>query len=199
MKSLAQFINEYGLTAMMLIIFLEYACFPVSSEIILPFSGAFASVHHIPFFIILPLSVIAGLLGTSICYAIGRFGGNVLLDGIAKRFPKTEKSIQTSKHKFECYGSPAVLFGRMIPLCRTYIAFIAGAAIQPLKQYLFFSAIGITIWNTILIGIGYFLRENWNVVSAYYRDYKNICIPILLLFILLIISVHLYHSKSHNK
>ena len=116
MQTLANFIDKYGLIAMMFIIFLEYACFPVSSEIILPFSGAFACVHHVPFLVILPLSVIAGLLGTSVCYAVGRFGGNTLLDALSKRFPKSKASIDSSKQKFERYGNPAVLFGRMIPL-----------------------------------------------------------------------------------
>ncbi len=199
MQTLANFIDKYGLIAMMFIIFLEYACFPVSSEIILPFSGAFACVHHVPFLVILPLSVIAGLLGTSVCYAVGRFGGNTLLDALSKRFPKSKASIDSSKQKFERYGNPAVLFGRMIPLCRTYIAFIAGAAAQPLKEYLTFSAIGIILWNTVLIGVGYLMKENWSLVSSYYKDYKNICIPILLLIILLFISVRLNRCRTKSK
>lgn len=199
MQTLAKFIDQYGLIAMMFIIFLEYACFPVSSEIILPFSGAFASVHNIPFLVILPLSVIAGLLGTSLCYAVGRFGGNALLDALSRRFPKTKASIDSSRHKFEHYGNPAVLFGRMIPLCRTYIAFIAGASTQPFRKYLTFSAIGITLWNAILIGVGYLLRENWNLVSSYYKDYKNICIPLLLLAVLLLISIRLNQCRTKSK
>lgn len=189
MQVFTKFIEEYGLFAMILLIFLEYACFPVSSEIILPFSGAVASAANIPFLIILPLSVIAGLLGTSVCYALGRYGGNTILDRICGRFPKMAKGIINSKEKFEFYGNPAVLFGRMIPICRTYIAFIAGTAKQPLKKYLIFSSIGITIWNTILIGIGYIMRENWNTAAYYYNNYKNAIIPIVLLAILGVLFV----------
>ena len=87
----------------------------------------------------------------------------------------------------------------MIPLCRTYIAFIAGAAAQPLKEYLTFSAIGIILWNTVLIGVGYLMKENWSLVSSYYKDYKNICIPILLLIILLFISVRLNRCRTKSK
>lgn len=198
MQILTQFITDYGLFAMILIIFLEYACFPVSSEIILPFSGAVACATNIPFLVILPVSVIAGLSGTCVCYAFGRFGGNAILDKIMTCFPKTAKSIQSSKEKFEFYGNPAVLFGRMIPLCRTYIAFIAGAAKQPLKQYLTFSAIGITIWNTILIGIGYLLKDNWKLVAGYYNNYKNLIIPILLLSILAVIYVKQLKSQKNK-
>ncbi|MDF2845183.1 MAG: hypothetical protein K0R00_3609, partial [Herbinix sp.] len=43
MNTLTNLISDYGLIAMFIIIMLEYACFPVSSEIVLPFCGAVAS------------------------------------------------------------------------------------------------------------------------------------------------------------
>lgn len=179
MSSLTNLIYEHGLLAMFLIILLEYGCFPVSSEIVLPFSGAVASLQGIPFFVILPVSVAAGLIGTSLCYAIGRYGGVHLLNGLVKKFPKTKKGIDSSYEKFDRYGSFAVCFLRVIPLCRTYIAFIAGAVKQHYLVFLLSSAVGITIWNTLLLGLGYFLRENWKLAGAYYEEYKLILFPLI--------------------
>lgn len=188
MNSLIQFISNNGLFAMFLIIMLEYACFPVSSEIVLPFSGAVASGKQIPFFIIIFTSVIAGMIGTSFCYMIGRFGGTALLNRITNRFPKTEKGINSSYEKFNHYGSYAVCIGRMIPICRTYIAFIAGAAKQPIHTYISYSFLGITIWNIVLIGIGYYLQDNWKLVLYYYQKFEAVIIPAILVIILLIIK-----------
>jgi len=185
MNSLLQFLTRYGLLAMFLIILLEYACFPVSSEIVLPFSGAVASAQSIPFYVILPVSIAAGLLGTSICYFAGRIGGPALLNRLCLRFPKMEKGLNASREKFEKYGAFAVCIGRLIPLCRTYIAFFAGAADQPPAIFYGASAIGITIWNTILIGLGFLLRENWHEAATAYTRYKDILIPILLVVLLL--------------
>lgn len=189
-------IYEYGLFAMFLIIMMEYACFPVSSEIVLPFSGAVASLQHINYFVILLVSVLAGLLGTSICYTLGRLGGKALIDYIIKKFPKSEKGIISSQEKFMRYGNMAVCFGRMIPLCRTYIAFIAGAARQKPSAFLAFSCIGITVWNTILIGLGYFLRENWNLAVSYYDRYKHILLPAVLLLVILVIYKKMKPKKQ---
>lgn len=119
---------EYGLLAMFLIILIEYACFPISSEIVLPFSGAFASIQGIPFFIVLPLSVIAGLVGTCICYGIGNYGGAVIINKIKRKFPKSAKGMDSAQDTFNKYGAIAVCLGRVVPICRTYIAFFAGAA-----------------------------------------------------------------------
>ena len=79
MNFITNLISEYGLVAIFIIILLEYACFPVSSEIVLPFSGAVASANHTNFLVILPLSIIAGLIGTGICFVIGWFGGGAIL------------------------------------------------------------------------------------------------------------------------
>lgn len=187
MNSLTELIYDYGLIAMFFLILVEYACFPVSSEIVLPFSGAVASMQNISFFTILPLSILAGLIGTSICYAIGRTGGASLLDRIIIKYPKTKSGIETSYQRFDSYGSYAVCIGRVIPICRTYIAFVAGAAKQNYLTFLGYSALGITIWNILLIGLGYVLRENWGSVETYYNDYKKIIIPILILLIILIL------------
>ncbi len=180
-------IYKYGLLAMFIMILLEYACFPVSSEIVLPFSGAVASMNHISFFVIIPVSVVAGLIGTSICYLIGLFGGAPLIEKIKRKFPKTQKGLDNSYAKFEKYGSTAVCVGRVIPICRTYIAFIAGAVKQNYLVFFVSSAIGITTWNIILIGLGYLLRDNWEMVGEYYGRYKVIFTPLLLLLIALLI------------
>lgn len=187
MDTITGLVYEYGLWAMFFIIFIEYACFPVSSEIVLPFSGAVASMQHISFFIIIPVSVIAGLLGTSICYFIGRYGGEALIHKIKRKFPKSENGLNKSFQKFNKYGSKAVCIGRVIPICRTYIAFIAGALEQNYAVFLSSSAIGITVWNILLIGTGYVLRENWSLVGSYYSRYKEIFTPILILVLVLLL------------
>lgn len=194
MSYFTNLIYEYGLFAMFFIILIEYACFPISSEIVLPFSGAVASLQNVNYLTILSLSVLAGLIGTSFCYAVGRLGGGALITGLIKKFPKAEKGILSSQEKFKKYGNLAVCFGRLIPICRTYIAFIAGAAGQSLLTYLLSSFVGITIWNAILIGLGYLLRENWDTVGVYYARYKDIMLP-LAVFTGMIILVHIRKDK----
>ena len=79
METVFSLFDRYGIFAMFLIIFLEYACFPISSELVLPFSGAMARAEDISFFLLLPLSVLAGLLGTGLCYLAGRIGARLQL------------------------------------------------------------------------------------------------------------------------
>ncbi|MDF2543579.1 MAG: hypothetical protein K0S47_3297 [Herbinix sp.] len=198
MSYFTNLIYEYGLMAMFFIIMIEYACFPISSEIVLPFSGAVASIQNISFFTILPVSILAGLIGTSFCYLVGRIGGATLIHAIIKKFPKAEKGLNASYEKFNKHGAIMVCVGRLIPICRTYIAIIAGAA--KLNPFAYFSGtiIGITVWNTLLIGLGYTLQENYKLVAAYYNQYKHFIVPILLLLAATLIIKLIFRKKSQT-
>ncbi len=187
MELLTSFLQKYGLFGLCLIISLEYACFPISSEIVLPFCGAVATSYNISFFLLIPGSVLAGLLGTSLCYVIGRTGGTKVLDFLKQRFPKAVRGIEASEEKMEQFGALAVCFGRMIPLCRTYIAFIAGSIKQPYSQFLTYSFFGITLWNCLLISLGYLFQSNWNEVQRYYEEYKFFLISTAAVLILIVI------------
>lgn len=198
MNIITDLINQYGLIAMFFIIMLEYACFPVSSEIVLPFSGAVASMNHTSFFVILALSVIAGLLGTGLCYTIGWFGGGAILNAIMKRFPKSEKGIQSSYEKFNKNGAAAVCIGRVIPLIRTYIALVAGASKLNPATYFLSSAVGIMIWNTLLIGLGYTLRQNYRKVAEYYDRYKHNLVPVLILCVIIIVANIIWKKRRRS-
>ena len=198
MELLTSLFQKYGLLGLCLMILLEYACFPISSEIVLPFCGAFAKSYDISFFLLIPGSVLAGLIGTSLCYAIGRIGGTKVLNFIKKRFPKTVKGIEASEEKMERYGALAVCFGRVIPLCRTYIAFIAGSVKQPFSQYLSYSLFGITVWNCVLIGLGYLFKSNWNEVQRYYEEYKLLIVSTAALLALVFIVRKLLKRKASS-
>ena len=141
----------YGMPAIFLLILLEYACFPVSSEIVLPLAGLFAAGQGFSFPMLVLLSTMAGIGGSMITYLIGRKGGSPLLERIMKRCPSMEKPIISSYRTFGDHGKSAVFLSRLIPLCRTYIGFVAGAMKQKCSGYIIYSAFGILLWNTIAV------------------------------------------------
>lgn len=181
-------IADYGLYAMLFVIFLEYACFPVSSEIILPLAGLTAAKTGIPFPFLVITSTAAGLLGTTITYLIGRFGGSPLLEKIMHRFPSTEKPVLSSYRFFGNHEKSASFFSRLLPLCRTYIGFVAGVVKQSLLNYWIFSGLGILLWNTVLTGLGYYFYPYRQPFFDFFAKYKHwiFIIGIFLLFFFLL-------------
>lgn len=189
-------IYQYGMIAMFFLILIEYACFPVSSEIVLPFSGAVAASSNISYISLLGASIIAGMLGTSICFFIGKKGGHLIIHKIEHKFPKSKKAFDSCFEKFNSHGTTFVCISRVIPLCRTYVAFVAGALDLTYSSFVIASLIGISVWNTVLIGLGYLLGGNWGLVSYYYGKYKHI---IIISAVIILSSFLIYKFRNRNQ
>lgn len=172
-------IENYGIYIIFIVIFLEYSCFPLPSEVILPLTGAISYSYNVNPFVMILLSVVAGLGGAMLCYCLGYFG--------TKPFLKHQKEEKESVSFYERYGNMAVFVGRLIPLCRTYISFVAGFKKHKPLNYLLFTTLGIFIWNTILILLGYFFYDNIDIIGTWYIKYKYFIIAIIILFVVLFI------------
>ena len=190
------FFYKYGLVAICLIILIEYACFPISSEIVLPFSGVIAYINNMNIYVLVALSIIAGGAGSSICYVLGRIYGEKSLEWIESKLPRSSDAIHKSKMFFNKYGNIAVMIGRVIPLCRTYISFIAGAFKQSFGSFLCYSLIGIAVWNTVLISVGYLLGDNWIIVSEWYSKYKIVIFAIIVICVISRVITGTFKKKN---
>ncbi len=191
MKFILNLFGEWGLLGVFILIVLEYACFPIPSEVVLPFVGFIASLNEYSLVGVILMSVIMGYVGSLICYLGGYYGGSYLYNKIYNKFNKLQKGMDEANEKFTKYGNLSVFICRVIPLCRTYISFLAGIFKQSLFKYSIYSILGISVWNSILIVLGYFLMNNWQLVSFYYDKYKIILLIILVMvmFFLLIKSI----------
>ncbi len=185
--------DKFGLLIILLFVILEYACFPFPSEILLPFMGYVVNMCSYSLIGTIIISVILGYFGSLICYLVGYYGGSKIYNKIYNKIPSWRKGLDETHRFFYKYGNLSVVVGRVIPMFRTYVSFFAGIFKQSLLKYSLYSIIGISIWNSILICLGYYLSNNWMVVEKYYRNYKYI----FLLIISLVVAVFVY--KMYKK
>lgn len=197
MDNIISLLYKYGVFATCFAILIEYACFPISSEIVLPLSGAISKINSFSLPILILLSVLCGIIGSLFCFVIGKYFGNRCITFLTKTFPKSKKAFDVSYDFFNKYGNKAVLIARLIPLCRTYISFISGILNQSLIAFILYSSIGILLWNTVLISLGYILGNNWTNVIYMYNNYKYI-IVVVVLIVLGIILIKRNNSVKNN-
>lgn len=199
MSFMESLVDQYGMAAIFLLILAEYACFPVSSEIILPLAGLMGARAGFPFAALVIFSTAAGLAGSCITYGIGRFGGSPLLERLMKRFPSLSKPILSSYRTFGDHGKSAVLLCRLIPLCRTYIGFVAGAMKQSLFGYLISSSLGILLWNTALTSLGYYFYQYRDVFFDGFNRYKRWIFIGGLILLLIILSCRFMAKQKDSE
>ena len=183
-------IIKLGYLGSFILVLLEYANFPIPSEIVLPLIGLFSSKYSLNLFLMIILSTIAGILGSLINYYIGFKYGRNILNVIYKKFIFLKKPIDSAEMYASKYGKNAVLITRVIPIARTAISLIAGIYKIPLNIFILYSSIGISVWNLLLIMLGYFLKSNFNSINIILSKYSITCITIIA-----IITIVIYINK----
>lgn len=185
--------------AIFILIGLEYSCFPIPSEIVLPLAGFATRINGYNLFGTILFSILVSYFGCLVCYLIGYYGGAGLFNKIYNKMKKWRKGLDKAKEMFNKYGNVSVLAGRLVPLCRTYISFFAGMFNQSLLKYSFYSILGIGVWNTILIVLGYELMNKKDLITNYYNNYKTILIIVFSLLFLMFIVSKLYKKMKSAK
>ncbi len=150
-----------GIFALMV---LESATLPVPSEVVLPLAGYWVYEGHIEFWSAVVVASLGSLLGTSVDYGIGYYLGRPAILRYGRWIRLSERHLGRSETWFTRYGSPAVLLARFVPLVRTVIAFPAGIAKMSLGKFLAFSAVGIFVWDAVLIYLGEVAGQNRDLI-----------------------------------
>lgn len=181
------FIMHYGMISVFVLVFLEYASVPLPSEIVLPFIGIMGATHGINFFEILIVSLIAGIIGSLTNYIIGYIFGLKVLNFIGNKIPKTRKPIEVGYKWIEKYDKGASFLSRMVPVARTCISLIAGVVRMDVIPFLVYSTLGIVLWNSLLIGLGFVLGKNTALIDTILHQYTLVVGGVVVLVLLFII------------
>ena len=164
-------ISEMGYLGIMLLMLVEAVFPPIPSELIIPFAGFSAGAGRLDFVLVILAATAGSLLGMIPWYLIGRLFGlervKWLADKIGRWFAFNADEIDYAARVFTRFGGPIVLFGRLFPILRTLISVPAGLAKMPVLPFVLFSAIGMLVWNTVLVTAGYLLHEHYHLVEAW--------------------------------
>lgn len=155
-NNILQYIKQYGYIFLAIIVFLEYLNLPgLPAGIIMPAAGILVKYDGLNFIYTLIISVISGLLGSFVLYALGHYCGKPILKKIKNKFPKLKKAIDKTYKYMDKYGNSGILIARIIPVARTLISLVAGTFNVGFVNFTLYSVIGITIWNFAFIYAGY--------------------------------------------
>lgn len=178
------FVNNYGVVSIFILVFLEYANFPIPSEVILPMIGVVGKEYNIDIFLLILLSTVAGLIGSILNYWIGYHFGEKVIKYVIKKFPKTKKSISASNNFMRKYSKLSVLLTRFIPIARTAISLVAGVAKMNLVEFIVFSTLGIFIWNYILITGGTILSDLFKLELVSFELILSVILVITIIWLI---------------
>ena len=171
-----EFLKSAGYGAIFVLSFISAMGLPVGAEIALIYGGVLASGQvpgegkPLDLAVVIVVATLAELLGSGAGYGIGRYGGRTLVDRLGKYVLLTHKDLDRAEAWFTRRGEPFVLFGRFIPLLRSFVSFAAGLGEMALAKFSVFTVIGCAIWCTALASLGYSLGSSYNHVLKGFSD-----------------------------
>jgi membrane protein DedA with SNARE-associated domain len=165
-----EFLKSAGYGAIFVLSFVSAMGLPVGAEVALIYGGVLASGQvpgegkPLQLAVVIIVAIVAEVLGSAAGYGIGRFGGRPLVDKVGKYVLLTHKDLDRAEAWFARRGEPVVLFGRFIPLLRSFVSFAAGLGEMALPKFALFTVIGCAVWCTALCSLGYSLGSSYNHV-----------------------------------
>ena len=195
-------INQFGYMAISFLIAIENVFPPIPSEVILSFAG-FAT-HHSQMTVVgtIIASTIGAVLGALILYGVGWFLNEERLERILdhkafKMLGFKRGDVQKAINWFDKYGTGAIFYGRCIPVVRSLISIPAGIAKVKVSKFLIYTTLGSLVWNTILVALGSYMGEKWQVIVTIFEEYSLI-IAGLSVVTMICFSFKWYKQKIKN-
>ena len=111
------------------------------------------------------LATLGEFAGSFVGWSIGRFGGRPLVDKLGRYVLLTNSDLDRAERWFRRRGEPAVFFGRILPVVRTFVSIPAGMAEMSLVRFGVATLAGSAIWCTAIALTGYELGGQWTRIT----------------------------------
>jgi len=212
-STLNNFLLHYSYFAVFILSFISSMGIPAGSEVAIIGGGALASdeVHkllsngqpgteffHLSLVLVIFLALLGEVLGSMVGYLIGLKGGRVAVDKWGKYLLLTHKDLDRAEAWFNRHGDPLVLFGRFIPLLRSFVSFAAGLAEMAFAKFMVFTVIGCAVWCTALSLLGYSLGSTYDSVQKKF-SYASYAVAILAIVAVALLIWHRVRTMREER
>jgi membrane protein DedA with SNARE-associated domain len=171
LADLAPVLDHYGYLAVGGLILLEDFGVPSPGETVLIAASVYAGAGRLNIVLVGLLAVLAAVIGDNIGYAIGRFGGHVLVLRFGKYVLLTGERLEKAERFFVRHGGKVVVVARFIEGLRQANGIIAGITGMQWARFVVFNAIGAALWVGTWASVGYLAGDHitaiYNTTSRY--------------------------------
>jgi len=173
------FMEATGYITVFIGMIMESMVFPVPSEAIMPFAGFLIAEGRFSFFGVIGVSTFGSIVGSLISYFIGLYGGRPFVNKFGKYVLLDQEELNLTEKFFGRYGEATIFISRFIPVVRHLISLPAGLAKMNLTKFCVLTVLGAGLWNAFLTYVGFYLKQNWEVVMEYSKIVDIVVLAIL--------------------
>jgi membrane protein DedA with SNARE-associated domain len=178
-------IENLGYWGLALLVALESMFPPIPSEIVLPLVGFLTGQGRMNYFLAVGAATVGSVTGALVLYGVGSYFGEhrarAIISSRGRWLGFKEEDVDKANEWFDTYGGIAVMTGRVIPVVRSLISIPAGLRRMALPRFVLYTMLGSLTWNSLLIGAGWILGDNWEQVEHYVGYLQYVVIAAVLI------------------
>jgi membrane-associated protein len=161
-------------------------------------AGALAANGALDVRLLLVLLVAAAVAGDAVNYSVGRAVGTRVIRH-AEVDPRWRRWINPAHiakaHEFfERHGGKAIVLARFMPIIRTFVPFVAGAAEMTYPSFAFYNVTGGIAWVVVCVGAGYIFGN----VPVVKENFTLVALGIVAVSLLPMVVEYLRHRRSSS-
>lgn len=152
-----------GLALLLFVVFAEtglFIGFFLPGDSLMFISGMLCAEGIIrqPIAVLIPLLILAAVLGNVAGYWFGRRAGPALFKRDDSWIFK-KRYVELTRSFYERHGGRALVLGRFLPIIRTFAPILAGVIRVNFGKFMLFNVLGATLWICTMGLAGYFLGQ----------------------------------------
>ena len=130
--------------------------------------GAMAGLGGLNVWMLLISLTVAGILGDTCNYHIGKYLGPKVFETDSRFFKR--KYLDQTKEFYKQWGTFTIVAARFAPIARTFAPFVAGIGAMNYKKFIAYNVIGAIAWVFSFILAGYFfgglpvVKRNFHII-----------------------------------
>jgi membrane-associated protein len=154
---------------------------------------------------IVPLMIalcFAAIIGDTVGYWIGAKAGPAIFNRPSSRFFNREHLL-AAKAYYDRHGGKTIIIARFIPIIRTFVPVVAGAAKMEYRSFLFYNVFGGIGWVVSMLMIGYMLdpmlRQIFGADFMIAKHIDKVVIVVVFLSIVPLLTKGYRHWRDRRK
>ena len=160
-QSLLDNLNYLSVTILMTI---ESSAIPFPSEVVVPPAGYMAAEGRMSVILVVIFATLGSIMGAVINYVVSVYVGRpIVYKFVDSRLGHlcllNREKMERAEAFFNRRGAVATLIGRLLPGIRQLISIPAGLSRMNFGLFILYTAIGSSIWNSILCFLGWYLHR----------------------------------------
>jgi membrane-associated protein len=197
-QHLLEFVRDYGTWVYAILFTIVFA---ETGFVVTPFlpgdsllfaAGALCATGELSLPAMLGLLIVAAFAGNTVNYSVGRFIGPRVFQSGHRLLNK--QYLDRAHAFFEHYGGKAIVLGRFVPIVRTFVPFVAGAAQMTTGAFVAYNAVGAVAWVSLCLLAGA-LFGNIPVIK---NNFSLVTIGIVFVSVLPMAFEMVSHRRRHG-